>query len=296
MAETDTFDINKYIQNEIDEILGKKDDKKIDTLVLSGGSLKGISQMGALYYMEKHGILKLSEIETFAGTSAGGILSVLFSIGYKPMELFHFFMNIDIKKTCKVSAHNLFSKLGLDDGKRMMIVIKELLKAKNTNSRITFGELHNMTGKTVIITGACINDKKSYYFSHLTDPDMRVIDALRITASIPIYFTPRKYNGKIFIDGGCIDDYPIAQFKEKLDNVIGIYVSDERKNVKNISTAESFLINTFECICEGRDKSAVTGFEQVTISIKCKSGETKGDMSAMFDCGYRTAKKFYRAI
>ena len=56
-----------------------------DTLVLSGGSSKGILTLGALQYCYDNFLL--NKIETYVGTSSGAIISFLLIIGYSPIEI-----------------------------------------------------------------------------------------------------------------------------------------------------------------------------------------------------------------
>ena len=74
-----------------------------------------------------------------------------------------------------------------------------------------------MTNIKLIITSVCLNDKQVYYLSHTSFPDMPVILGVRMTTSFPFWFVPVKYNGKFFVDGGCIDNYPIQLFSNNLD-------------------------------------------------------------------------------
>jgi len=288
------FDINRYVKASIDNILNRPIQKEIDTLVLSGGGIKGMSELGALHYMESIGILQ--KITTIAGTSAGSVIGALLIIGYRPVEIYYFFMHSNIKSFSKLNAYNFFNKLGLDDGKRFTIVVKKLMKAKSINPNITFKRLFQKMKKKLIITGTCINDKQTYYFSHKTEPNMKVIDALRISSSIPIVYTPRKFKHKIFIDGGCTDNYPISLFKHKIERVIGIYVSEKKRVTENITSIESFMTNTMECLREGLDINCFRGYEDRTIFIKCRSGEDKESMSAMFDIGYRESIKYFKRL
>jgi predicted acylesterase/phospholipase RssA len=289
-----SFDIGDYVKKSIDQILQIDEPKILDTLVLSGGAIKGIAQLGALHYMDSLGILK--NITTFAGSSAGSVIGTLISIGYKPVEIYHFFMNANVKNFTKVNAYNFFNKLGLDDGKRFTLITKKFFKAKSIDPNITFKKLYRKTKKKIIITGTCINDKKTYYFSHDTEPNMRVIDALRISASIPVVFTPRKYKGKVFIDGGCTDNYPIELFRHKIDQVIGVYVSERKPVHEKISSIETFMMSTMDCIREGFDMTSYRGYEKQTVFIKCESGEEKHHISSMFDHGYRETIKFFKRL
>ena len=54
--------------------------ERINKLVFSGGSTKGISYIGIIKGLEENNLFK--NIKTFAGTSIGAIFSFLLTIGY----------------------------------------------------------------------------------------------------------------------------------------------------------------------------------------------------------------------
>ena len=56
-----------------------------DTLVLSGGSSKGILILGALQYAYDNFLL--NNIDIYVGTSCGAIIGYLLAIGYTPLEI-----------------------------------------------------------------------------------------------------------------------------------------------------------------------------------------------------------------
>ena len=61
------------------------ENKKYNTLVLSGGGSKGIPMIGALQYLYDHDIIQ--EFDSFYGSSVGGILCVLIILGYTPRQI-----------------------------------------------------------------------------------------------------------------------------------------------------------------------------------------------------------------
>ena len=283
------MDINNMIDNEINKILDKKNNKDIDTLILSGGSIKGIAQLGALHCLLEHKIIEMDKIKNIAGTSAGTMVGLLLCIGYKPIEVFRFMKLVNLEKTRKIDMSNLITKFGLDNGKRIMLVLTKLLKSCNYSEDITFKELYNTTFINFIVTGSCINDKKVYYFSHTDYPDMKVLKAIRISMAIPIFFTPVKYENKIFIDGCCLDNYPIHLFNNRLDNVLGLYVLDNREYVSNIKCIEDYLSNTMNCLLDGMVQKIDGIYKNHTITITCNNfGDTISDVISLFDTGYNS--------
>ena len=59
--------------------------QNFDTLVLSGGSSKGILILGALQYAYDNFLL--NDIDIYVGTSSGAIIGYLLAIGYTPLEI-----------------------------------------------------------------------------------------------------------------------------------------------------------------------------------------------------------------
>ncbi|VBB18258.1 lysophospholipase-like [Yasminevirus sp. GU-2018] len=288
-ATNENLNINDLLDVEVSQLLDRNIKRDRDILVLSGGSTKGVAQIGALHCLKKNNMLK--NIKTIAATSAGSMVGLLYCAGYQPLELYKFIKLIDLEMVKKLDAHNVITKYGLDDGSRMMLVLKKLVRAKGFSEDITFSEFYKKTGITFIVTGSCINDKRVYYFSHNTNPEMKVMEAIRISISIPIVFTPCMHEGKIFVDGGCIDNFPIQLFDGELDRVIGVYVSENRKIVNEIKYIEDYLSNIIQCLFEGithRD----TKMHRCVVVIRCtQPGEKQTDIVNMFDEGYRATQQ-----
>ena len=62
--------------------------ESVKHLVLSGGGLKGISFLGVLEYLQRHNKLNVHNLDTYAGSSAGAIISAMLCVGLTTAELF----------------------------------------------------------------------------------------------------------------------------------------------------------------------------------------------------------------
>lgn len=292
------LDINAQLDIEINKILNKSNNKTTKTiLVLSGGSIKGIAQIGALHCLKENNML--NDIKTVAATSVGSMVGLLYSIGYQPIELFHFMKLIDTDKLKNMDAGNLITKYGLDDGSRMILILKKLLNAKGFDPDISFKNFYKKTNMNLIVTGSCINDKQIYYFSYTGYPDMKVLEAVRISISVPIIFTPCIFEGKTFVDGGCIDNFPIQLFSNVIDNVIGIYVTENREIVQEIKFIDEYLNNTIQCLLEGVAHRDIKFHNKHVIRITCSHSISKFkssnqnqdiDIVNLFDNGFVTTQ------
>lgn len=289
-------DINKEIDDKINKLLEKKTDKKT-ILILGGGGIKGIAHIGALQYLEEKKILE--NIKIFAGSSIGGILCALLVIGYTPDEIMNFINLFNINKLKSFDPENFLTNFGLDKGEKLIFILNKLFELKKINQNITFKNLYELTKKELILTGVCMNDKQVHYISHITYPNMPVILGMRISASVPLWFHPVIYEGKMFIDGGCVDNYPISYFKNKLNETLGLYLNENIEYNKNINNIETFLFELFKCFYIGLNTNLINGFEKETIIIDIMQINmmnfdlTQKNKEELFNCGYICAKKFY---
>lgn len=200
----------------------------IDTLCLQGGGVKDIVMIGALNVLKDKGIL--ANINKFAGTSAGSIICTLLSIGYSPDEIENsvFSQNSSIVQDPFYKLpFNLFFNYGLYSGDKMILYIENMFIQKNLDINITFSELHKYTNNILVLTGTSLNTMNTFYFNYHTTPDLPVIKALRMSISIPFYFTSvkQKLSDKthVMVDGGVLENFPIYYFKIVDDT--GKYIS-----------------------------------------------------------------------
>ena len=142
--------------------------------------------------------------------------------------------------------------------------------SKNISVDITFSELFKKTGYNLILTSTCLNDKNIYYFSHELTPNMQILLAMKMTSAFPLWFYPITYQNKLFVDGGCIDNYPIRFFQNDLNSTIGIYLSNEKNFLKNINNIEEYFNVLIDCLCESLTNNLLKDYEKYTIKIDIK--------------------------
>ena len=235
-----------------------------NTLVLSGGGIKGLYYIGVLRLFEESNIIK--NIKTFAGSSIGSLFCLLMLIGYSSQELEELFCLLNLSQLKQINSSNFFSYFGLDSGNKIYWFLEKILYGKHFNKNITLKELFDITQKKLIISGVCVDDKECYYFSHETHPDMNVRIAIRISMSMPFYFVPVLYNDKLWIDGGIMDNYPMQLFNDMLEKTVGIYIQSEKKkyDIKNI---EDYLISIYDCFNKGYYIKSSVNYKNNTVII-----------------------------
>jgi patatin-like phospholipase/acyl hydrolase len=181
-------------------------------LSLDGGGIRGLLTIILLERIEQEIPGFLSEIDLFAGTSAGGILALALSMGKKASEvraLYEEFSDIVFERTLLDKMINLWGFLGS--------------KYSNKNLyRVLYEEFGNRTlaslSKKVLIstfdldsTPKRFNDirgwRAKFYHNFSgkdSDADEKVIDVAVKTATAPTFFP--IYKG--FIDGGVVANNP----------------------------------------------------------------------------------------
>ena len=216
--------LNINIENEVKTLCNINNSKR-NILVLAGGGMKGMYIIGCLKYLEEKNLLK--NIDTYAGTSIGGILSFMLNIGYTVDEIYKFSKIFDISKTTDINITNIFDTYSLCHYEHCEKIFVNQLKLKNINPDIKLIELYKKTKKKLILTTVCINTKQVEYISYETYPEMPLITAIKMTSAVPILFPFVEYNNKKYVDGGLLENFPISIFHDQLDKVIGINIMAE---------------------------------------------------------------------
>jgi NTE family protein len=127
---------------------------------------------------------------------------------------------------------------------------------------------------------------------------MNVMLALRITSAFPLWFIPIKYKNKMFVDGGCIDNYPISIFEKELECTIGIYLTNQKEYTKNINNIEDFCTILIDCLFESLSSNLIKGYEKYTIKIDIEFvgmldlNITNLVKKQIFTTGYNVALKY----
>lgn len=264
-------------------------------VVLSGGGMNGFATLGALQKLIELNIIVSPDI--YCGTSIGAVIALLMSIGYTPINILNLACVIDIGKLIISKLDNILEEVcfGLNSLEPVVDLLKLFMTKKNIDPEITFAELFKITSIKLVVTGTCINDTNLYYFSVDHSPDMKVIDAIIISISLPLFFKPFFYNNKYWIDGGCINNYPIDLFSDKLDDVIGInlIVNDYNETFEDIQTYIGAVVRS---ILKGQHHYKNNIFDKYSVNVECPSNTcTNWDITStikkeLYDLGYNSVK------
>ena len=200
-----------------------------NSLCLSGGGINGLQILGSISYLIKHNIINLKQIKMFIGTSVGSIICFLLNINYNINTISQIIYELNLEKIKLEFDFDLFlDKLGIEDGNKIITIIKLLLFNKFKIYDITFSELFKKTNKMLKIIVVNYTDRREEIFNYKVTPDYSIIQAIRMSISIPMIFTPIYFNNKLYIDGGIMNNFGINYCD--LKKTIGICIENENQN------------------------------------------------------------------
>ena len=189
--------------------------KIINTLILSGGGVKGIAYIGALKYLDE---LKTKEdlkvdinIQEILGVSVGSIVGLLYILGYTYDELVDEIVSKNLSDLKQFRIKNFLQRYGFDSGIRIVNWIETLIIGKGYSKDITFADIYTNFGINFRVVATNLNKYKTEVFDKNSSPSLRVIRAIRMSIGIPLVFTVTKYRSDCYVDGGLINNYPIIK-------------------------------------------------------------------------------------
>ena len=246
-----------------------QEDPKVG-LVLSGGGAKGLAHIGALKVIEEAGI----QIDYIGGTSMGAIIGALYASGYSAQELDSIFRKTDLTQLVQDnvprSAKSFYDK---EDSERYA------LKLPFDNFKVSFPEA--ISGGQNIYTELVrllYHVKDIDDFNKLPIPFLCIAtnietgkavllnkgylpEAVMASGTLPSLFEPTELDGKILIDGGVVNNYPIEEIQNLgADIIIGVDVQDRLAKRESLSSATEvlFQINNYRTVNDMVEKRAKT--------------------------------------
>lgn len=217
-------------------------------LVMSGGGAAGMAHIGVIKALEENGI----PIDYISGTSAGALVGSMYSIGYDPRQLEHIATSqqmVDMSKGLINSQYNYYFKekdpnLGIVSFKLdEKFTLTKILPVNFTDpSLIDFqfieqytipSNIANNNFDSLFVPFRCV----SADIDHNHDVVMKeghLSQAVRASMSFPFYLPPIKVDGKLLLDGGLYNNFPVDVMYEEFlpDFIIGSSTTSIRKTPK----------------------------------------------------------------
>lgn len=257
---------NIKIELEIkEEVLIAKNIIDYDTIVISGGSSKGILTLGAIQYAYDNFLL--NNVTNYVGTSSGSMVCFLLAIGYTPIEIITYICCHQLIE--KIMHFNIVAMIN-GEGASSYTNIYENFE-KMTIDKIgyipTLKDLKEKFGKSLTCVTYNITENKTEYLSYETYPDLPCLIAIRMSSNLPLIFEKYKYGNSFYIDGGVSDNFAIDIGAKIGTKVLGLLLDTESSNFSNEQD-----INVLEYIYKIMfiPISQILEYKMTGISDKCK--------------------------
>ncbi|WP_418638676.1 patatin-like phospholipase family protein [Winogradskyella sp.] len=235
-------------------------------LVLSGGGARGAAHIGVIKALEEHGIFPTH----ISGVSAGAIVGALYAAGVSWSEILTFFKTIPLFHT-KRFARN---KPGFLNSENFYDDLKTYFPKDN------FEDLK----KPLYIPAANIVDGTSKIFSK-----GQLIKPIIASASFPGVFTPTEINGKYYVDGGTLNNFPVEPLKKECDIIIGVYVNPLKAvTIKDLKHSFSVVERAYKIKVAAESMNKFPDCDLVICPQELVSFGTFGmsNVDAIFNLGY----------
>lgn len=174
-------------------------EKKKVALALSSGGPRGFAYIGAIEELLERGY----EISAVAGASAGSLVGGIYAAG--GLQAFkEWLFGLDPLKVVSLMDFSV-SRNYLVKGDRVIDAIKELVPDKNIEDLpIPFTAV-----ATDLYTGEEVLFENGPLF-----------DAIRASISIPSMFRPVNWNGRVLVDGGMVNTFPLNRVKRSEGDIL----------------------------------------------------------------------------
>ena len=221
-------------------------------LVLSGGGAKGFAHIGVLKVLEEAGV----KIDYIGGTSMGAVVGGLYASGYNAAQIDSIFQNTNFNELLNDfiprSSKNFYERRNDElyalvlPFNKMKIGIPEALSKGMYNynllSRITRNVRDVKDFNQLSIPFLCIATNVETGEEVLLNKG-NLAQAMIASSAFPSLFSPVEINGKILVDGGVVNNYPIEEVRKLgADIIIGVDVQDGLLDRTQLKDATKILV------------------------------------------------------
>ena len=207
---------------------------KTISLILGSGGARGMAHIGVIKWLEENDYV----IKSISGSSMGAMVGGFYAAG-KLDNYTDFLMDLDTLDMLKLLDFS--GTGGLVSGKKLFKKLKELVGNPN---------IEDLPIKYTAVASDIKGENEIWINTG------KLLDAIRASASLPLFFTPYELNKKLLIDGGVLNPVPIAPtFDDHTDLKIAvnlggaaienIEIEEEPKSETTIDKINNY-INSFK--------------------------------------------------
>ncbi|OEK02952.1 hypothetical protein BFP97_16105 [Roseivirga sp. 4D4] len=278
-------------------------------LVLSGGGAKGIAHIGVIKALEENDI----PIDYIVGTSMGAVVGAFYAAGYSPAEIEALVLNPSFqnwingtstekyqynytKSEDNASWLSLDLLLNPDNGPTintplandivLNFVLNEYLTQAAQHANFDFDKLlipYRAVAAEVFTQETIAIDTGS------------LMQAVRSSMAVPLFYRPIKYQNKYLFDGGIYDNFPVDIMENDFapDLIIGSNVATKKSSEYPFDEDEELISDALLYMFLDKTDSTLLGENNVYIEPQVfQFSATDFDKAEFFvDAGYEAAQE-----
>lgn len=238
-------------------------------LVLSGGGAKGFAHIGVLKVLEEAGV----KIDFIGGTSMGAVIGGLYASGYNASQIDSIFKKTNFDELLKDfiprSTKNFYERrndelyaLSLPFNKLKIGIPEALSKGMynyNLLSRITRNVKDIRDFNKLPTPFLCIGTNIETGEEVLLNKG-NLAQAMIASSAFPSLFSPIEIDGKLLVDGGVTNNYPIEEVRKLgADIIIGVDVQSDLLDRGQLKDATRILVQIMNLQSIERMKRNIKG-------------------------------------
>ncbi len=209
--------------------LGRLFRKKLG-LALGGGGARGLAHIGILKVLEEEGL----RADFVAGTSVGSLIGALYCCGYGWRELADLARSIDWTDLIAFTV----PRLGLVNARKLERLVERLTEKRTVEQLpVPFRAVavDITSGEEVVLSSGPVSR------------------AVRASASIPVIFEPARWEGRLLVDGGMLDNVPTGVVRDMgAEVVVAVNLSGEMSKSRPPENLADMVIYSLELLIHGQ--------------------------------------------
>lgn len=193
-------------------------------LVLSGGGARGFAHLGVIEALRDAGV----RVDRIAGTSMGAFIGALLASEKSPEEIDAICFEEWVRSN-PVSDYTV-PRTSLIRGRRVEAMLE----------RVFDGSIERLP-RDFFCVSVDINSAEAVY--HRSGP---LVDTVGASMSLPIIAPPRRFDGRLLVDGGVVDNLPTARMAEdRRGPIIAVDVSERPdRTAPDLTTSAPTLVES----------------------------------------------------
>jgi len=228
-------------------IMTKKTNRNV-ALVLGSGGARGLAHIGAIEALEERGY----RITSVSGCSMGSIIAGMYCAG-KLEEAKQWFLSIDRQRILRLTDFSI-SVNSLVKGDRIIKALQEIVPDCPLESL--------PVPLTLVASDLITTDEIVFRTGSL-------FDAIRASISLPLFFRPVQWKGRLLVDGGILNPLPLKQIQRSEGDIL-VAVNISGKDGLTIQHESSDIVKIARTLQEKRMSSMPKPIQQLSENVTNK--------------------------